>query len=441
MLNPLYGNNALLHKVTKEVNKETPICKYITPYSFPEQISELINTDVTIKYRNHKIIDHELGAPRNRPADDVEYIPRAIGPDDFDMHDVYTGKFKVLRADAGEPYRFIGISQNYQKIIVGSTEIEDGEYRFLHEVMEYPIQNNVYFGIAVENQYIEEDKIIPAVTIAADTAEGHNVVLLEHYSDNIIRFTLADEKIAKVLDYVENLEDDYDVDGKYAVDLSDVYVDYDGFNASYFDISNITEEERVAISSALINYVEATGPKEVKIGSGVYNDIREFTDVNGGTASESDLRKFALDDPMYYYDSAEDKTDAVPTFKLPAEFNNWTLISKPDDPKDDIATGDHNFKDLDEDPPVEGEDNLVYNFGEDGSEESSEQNTSVGKFNFGELDDSEDESEDSQTEIISFLDKYKFTPKLDFTAVDRANFIKLMMEGKTIYGAIQIGNA
>ena len=298
-----------------------------------------------------------------------------------------------------------------------------------------------YFGIAVENQYIEEDKIIPAVTIAADTAEGHNVVLLEHYSDNIIRFTLADEKIAKVLDYVENLEDDYDVDGKYAVDLSDVYVDYDGFNASYFDISNITEEERVAISSALINYVEATGPKEVKIGSGVYNDIREFTDVNGGTASESDLRKFALDDPMYYYDSAEDKTNVVPSFKLPAEFNNWTLISTPDDPKDDISTGDHNFKDLDEDPPVEGEDNLVYNFGEDGSEESSEQNTSVGKFNFGELDDSEDESEDSQTEIISFLDKYKFTPKLDFTAVDRANFIKLMMEGKTIYGAIQIGNA
>ena len=125
MINQLY--DVLLHHKTKHTNVEMPgviFNRYISADKFPEQISELINTEITLKYRNHNIVENLDNTPSSgRPSDDISWSPRnPISPEySGDQYSIFEDTFIVLRADKTEPYRLIARSEDYKIILINST--------------------------------------------------------------------------------------------------------------------------------------------------------------------------------------------------------------------------------------------------------------------------------------------------------------------------------
>ena len=78
-------DDILLHLLTKHTNLQVPFSDYVKSDKFPAQISELLNTEVNIKYRNYYKTDLETETRaaviiRNgekvssRPSDDTQQL-------------------------------------------------------------------------------------------------------------------------------------------------------------------------------------------------------------------------------------------------------------------------------------------------------------------------------------------------------------------------------
>lgn len=236
----------LLHKVTKHTNLMIPHSDYITATEFPEQISELLNTTISLYYRDHRYTDNEILRKEatkyykgeeisSRPSDDTEFVPRPYGPEDIEQpNDLFFKEFIVLRADTTAPYRFIAVSTDYNVMIISSTEIEPvtQRYKFLDIVPVYPTQMNEYIGLAVYNKYPGEIPEIPAVTLRVDATEPCYSVLMEILgSTGTVRFLLGDEIVTRIQDYFDP-NGLHDYNGAGPTEESSEYTDIDGYSAA-----------------------------------------------------------------------------------------------------------------------------------------------------------------------------------------------------------------
>ena len=205
-------DDILLHLLTKHTNLQVPFSDYVKSNKFPAQISELLNTEVNIKYRNYYKTDLEVETRaaviiRNgekvssRPSDDSQQLedrePLSYEKEEKPFY--YEEPFIVLRADAEKPFRLIAVSKDYSKIIVNSTEVIDGNYLFLTKVSEYPIQMNEYIGLQCEDQYAGDIVSLKSVTLRVDKCEPCYSVLMEYIGDNKVRFILGDEVMSKII--------------------------------------------------------------------------------------------------------------------------------------------------------------------------------------------------------------------------------------------------
>lgn len=245
----------LLHQFTKHTNRMIPYSKEVNGNVFPDQISDLLNTVVTLKYRDYyKDTGSLRGVPArvknmygveidSRPSDDSDLMPLEPGPDDYEIFEVQTGDFTIVRADAVEPYRLIAVSTDYTRILVNSTRIiNDGSYEFESIISVYPLQLNTFTGLEVYDQYMGKIDEIRGCTLRVDAGEPCYSVICEFLGDTgVIRFILGDEAFSKLYDYYDDGGDrDYDnrgageekdpvdVDGSYPLFESEVFEDING---------------------------------------------------------------------------------------------------------------------------------------------------------------------------------------------------------------------
>ena len=204
----------LLHKRTRHTNLFVPHCEHVGANKFPTQNTALLDTYVTIKFRNMYKVE-------------VEDI---IGPDLHDPHDIFEANCRVVRCDISEPYRMIGITDDCQFILV-----TDSRY-WETMVVQYPIQFNEFCGIKVQDQYVAQHNWINAVTLRVDNGEPCYSVIVEYLEDDYIRFVLGDECFSKLIDYFGLPDNDYD--NRDPIEYNEQYVDLDG---SLADDSNIIQ--------------------------------------------------------------------------------------------------------------------------------------------------------------------------------------------------------
>lgn len=247
----------LLHLLSRHTNLQIPFSDYVKSKEFPKQISELLNTEVTIRYRDFSItdLDTEKRAAviikngekiSSRPNDDNQQLEDR----ESDLYEIeerpyaYKGKFRILRADSTEPYRLIAISEDYSKIIVNSTKKdENDEYEFLSLVSEYPIQMNEYIGLGCYDQYAGEIPEIKAATLRVDKCEPCYSILMEFLgSTGVVRFILGDEAISKLYDYFD-ISGSRDYDNRHAndeenpVDITGEHADADTHGYKFNDVN------------------------------------------------------------------------------------------------------------------------------------------------------------------------------------------------------------
>lgn len=237
----------LLHKHTRHTNKYMPYSNFVKGDIFPEQIKELLNTTVTIKYRNYNLPESciKYREPISRPHDDMEFKPRVAGAEETEDKFFYEGKFRVLRADAAEPYTLIAVSEDYSMMIVNSTKEIDGKYEFEDKVSEYPLQMNEFVGLLVWDQYAAEIRELKAVTLRVDRSEPCYSIMMEFLgSSGEVRFIIGDEAFSKIYEYYKEFED-RDYDGKTSSEVKDIIpVDVEGWfaeekaGATYKDINS-----------------------------------------------------------------------------------------------------------------------------------------------------------------------------------------------------------
>ena len=115
----------LMHsKITKHSNLMIPFSDHVSALEFPEQNKQLLNTIVTLQYRNRYIADkRSVNIPScGRPKDDIPFIEAGISTGDDNI--IFSNDFRILRADITKPYKYIAISVDYKDII----EIENYAY-------------------------------------------------------------------------------------------------------------------------------------------------------------------------------------------------------------------------------------------------------------------------------------------------------------------------
>lgn len=225
----------LMHsKITKHSNLMIPFSDHVTVLGFPEQNKQLLNTIVTLQYRNRYIADKEaVNIPSSgRPKDDISFIEAGIH--DGDGNIIFSNNFRILRADITEPYKYIAISTDYKYIIVGKMS-EDGEID--KEI--YPVtmfQMSEYIGLQTTNMYVGKLELTEAVVLALDNGEPCNAVIMEYIDKDTktVRFVLGDECFSVIIGYI-----DTDFNFKELNTLEDLR----GYNMnrSITDISNLRE--------------------------------------------------------------------------------------------------------------------------------------------------------------------------------------------------------
>jgi hypothetical protein len=210
----LYLNTKILQELVGHTNMNVSRSDYISYTEYPEQILELLNTIITIRYRNYYTNDTSILGRRatlivdgeevsSRPKDDYQRL------DDIEIIDkeipfIFSGEFRVLRADKVEPYILIAVSTDYSKIVVNSTRLdENDEYMYNTIVSEYAIQKNEYIGqnfyTLYDNGLNVADKL-HAVSLSIDDSEPCYGILMEYLDDGRVRFVLGDESIAVLSD-------------------------------------------------------------------------------------------------------------------------------------------------------------------------------------------------------------------------------------------------
>lgn len=233
--------DVLLHLLTRATNLNIPYSDYVKGDKFPEQNKELINTKVTIQYRDYYKYDIEiLDIKANRPKDDTPNIPNTEGPESYEYNHIYKDEFRVVRADAEAPFVLIGINDDYSRIIINSSEPkENGGYKFEDLVSIYPIQRNEFTAIGVYSQYVGELDRLVGATMRVDACEPCASIIIELVGDNTVRFTLGDEHFSVLYDYYD-IDGSRDYDGRKAARAEETQVDVDGYRADHTGISNFT---------------------------------------------------------------------------------------------------------------------------------------------------------------------------------------------------------
>ena len=278
MIEKLYDK--LLHNLSRHTNVTQPNSKYIIGDKFPDQISELINTEVTIKYRTHFIVDEDKDNINiHRPSDDIDIVTghHNTGPEDYDPMIVYSDKFKVLRADKSDPYVLIAISNDGSKLLVNSTKpLSNGKLEYTEKISIYPKQINELIGLEFQDQFYAEIDEIRSCTLRVDNNEPCYSVLMEILgSTGYVRFVLGDEVQSKLSDYYDD-KWDYDYNAKNAKQ-DGTPTDVDGYLADHSKISNI---------------IDINGGPANKFNK-LYTDIMSDTEV-------ADFRKKILEDKTIY---------------------------------------------------------------------------------------------------------------------------------------------
>ena len=259
MIKEYYKN--YLQELAKHTNKIAPYCRYIGANVFPEQISELLNTEVTLKYRTHYKIEMMDDEPSSRPSDDDPFIHiNPEGPEFIDPHDIYEDQFIVVRADRTEPYRFIAMAKDYSKFLVNSTKKDDNdEYLFNSTVSLYPLQNDRLIGFMVQDEWEGEITNMNAVTLRVDDCEPAYSVLMEFLgSSGVVRFLIGDEIKANIVDTYVSI----DYDNKDASEHEDP-IDVDGTHA---DNDGLDEETFTNIDGGFANNLQISlNPNNVRL--------------------------------------------------------------------------------------------------------------------------------------------------------------------------------
>lgn len=198
------NDDVLLHRrITKHSNLMIPFSDHVTAFKFPTQNEQLINTTVTLKYRDRYIADKEAySTPSSgRPKDDTLYMtPGEMKEDLGDI--IFTGEFRILRADTSAPFIFIGISTNYKYIVTGKTD-ENGIRTDIYPVAMF--QMSEYIGLCVTDMYFGKLDLVDAVVLAADHAEPCNAVIMEYIDKEKkqVRFVMGDECFSVLRGYLD----------------------------------------------------------------------------------------------------------------------------------------------------------------------------------------------------------------------------------------------
>ena len=198
------NDDVLLHRrITKHSNLMIPFSDHVTAFKFPTQNEQLINTTVTLQYRDRYIADKDAySTPSSgRPKDDTVYI--APGEMKEDLGDIiFTGNFRILRADNSAPFIFIGISTNYKYIITGKTN-ENGIRTDIYPVAMF--QMSEYIGLCVTDMYFGKLDLVDAVVLAADHGEPCNAVIMEYIDKEKkqVRFVMGDECFSVLRGYLD----------------------------------------------------------------------------------------------------------------------------------------------------------------------------------------------------------------------------------------------
>ena len=424
----------LLHKRTHHTNMDVPYCRYISGTTFPTQHSELLNTTVTLKYRDYHIIDDERDEdtyiPVGRPMDDDDtYLLHQVGPEDFDEHRIYHEGFRVVRADSSEPFVLIGISEDYSKVIINSTRIDPntGDYEFKDKISTWALQDNNFFGLEIKDKHTGEVDELEAVSIQVDDGDPCHSIMVEFLgSTNMIRLVLGDECLSRIQDYYD---DSFNFDGLNSEEGEyDNWLDVDGYYASHRGI--------------IVKDVD---------GGRAYNLERLFFNRHAGEDVPDEYEPMPYDEEIKYEFGDLDDPEK-PSIEASFDFGDEDIAPVPEEVDDgefdfgdyEPEDTDYDFGDIDTDvpseagpdydfgdqdiDPVSGEDDTefifpdqdvillddgyLYEFGESGIEFT---NPEEGDFNFGDdgedIHGDDDEAfafEDIDIEAAKLEDPYEF---------------------------------
>lgn len=249
--------DVFLNTLTRHTNLFRPYSDYVKSNGFPEQISDLLGNIVTIKYRNHYRTDVETtvraavytdkdgNKESARPHDDTQMMEDRTPSlyEEEERPHVYSGQFKIVRADAELPYLLIAISTDGYQVVTSSTLRDDDKYIFEKYVSDYPIQINKYIGLGVYDQYAGEIPQLRAAVLRVDDGEPCTSILMEVLgSTGMVRFITGDEAQSILYDYFDaDGSRDYDnrhaPDEDNALDVTGEYADVDKHGYVFTDVN------------------------------------------------------------------------------------------------------------------------------------------------------------------------------------------------------------
>ena len=156
--------------------------EYVSATEFPEQDSDALLTNISIKYRDRTcaLID-EPGMS--------EYYTRETN-------------ITILRWDITAPYIFIGCN-NEGKLFVGDTR------EFPNDILMYCEQQYKFYKIETIDLFNDMRNQLNGIIIRCDDAQPSYCIIMEFVNDNTVRFILSDETVAKLHDdYKDKKEKD-----------------------------------------------------------------------------------------------------------------------------------------------------------------------------------------------------------------------------------------
>lgn len=261
------NKNILFHKIMKYSNLMEPHSDYVSEKIYPDQNTQLLNTTVTLKYRDRHIADHESVniEPVSRPSDDVSFRPVDIKEGDDNI--VFTGEFIVLRADITPPHKCILLSTDYKIMLVGSMNKETGEIDdSIYPI--YTMQDNTMIGVTLRSMYFGALEFYNAVVLSADNTEPCHAVIMEYLDEDKknVRFIITGESLCAVNGYYDtdlNHHDTYQIfDNESHVDTDPRDYHDDSISADDFRsiLGNIkTDENVVSIRKHLLKDITIAG--------------------------------------------------------------------------------------------------------------------------------------------------------------------------------------
>lgn len=205
------NNDILLHKITKHSNVMIPFSEQVKSNKFPKQNMDLLGTTRVLKYRDRFVSTSEGDniPSSGRPEDDTPFVK--VGTTTYEDQIVQQKSFIILRADISFPYRYIAISTDYTRVIVGSMDAENNTIAdYIVPVAAYQLDD--YIGLVVNDMYAGSIYYNPANVIAVDDSEPCYSILMEECSvvntetkfkknDKYIRFVLGDECMSVIQGY------------------------------------------------------------------------------------------------------------------------------------------------------------------------------------------------------------------------------------------------